>query len=237
MARQDHKVTPGRLRNTAAAVIAAVFILVFLVPDEAFTGYRIDIEGNEVDTDCYWVQNSKIFLCQGTNPIPLSRIRSIKEGTFTELEKEMHQDAKRRFFLFLTWMMDRDAALKEKNLANLDILEQIEDMRASAGKPETIDTLKKKCLEEIEPLKKETSALQKLWLYVRIPERSWVIFGEIKSAQLLTGMMSLEARRIYLTTGDPTYLAYTFEHMEQVISFDPSFSRSIRKFFGKRNSE
>jgi len=232
MARQDHQVTPGKPRNRAAAVAAALFLLALLVPGKAAAGYLLDIEGNEVRTDCYWIQNSKLFFCQGTNPIPLSRVRSIKEETLLELEKEMHQDAKRRFFMFLTWMMDRDAELKEKNLANLDVLWQIEDQREKAGEPEAIDKLKEKCLKEAVRLKKEANVLQAHWMYVRIPERSWVIFGEIKSAQLLTQIMSLEERRIYLTTGDPTYLAYTFEHMEQVLSFDPSFTRSIHKFFG-----
>lgn len=232
MAKKDHQITPGKPRNRAAAVAAALLLLAFLVPGKASAGYILDLEGNEVRTDCYWIQNARLFLCQGTNPIPLSRVRSIKIEALTDLEKDMHRDAKRRFFVFLTWMMDRDAELTKQNLADLDVLEQIEDLRAAAGKPEAIDRLKKKCLKEAVRLKKEAVALQEHWMYVRVPERSWVIFGEIKSARLLTQIMSLEERRLYLITGDPTYLAYTFEHMEQVLSFDPSFSRSIRKFFG-----
>jgi hypothetical protein len=232
MARRNYKIARKGSRDTTAAIAAGLIILVFLIPSEAFSGYRIIADGNPLTTQCYWVQGSHLFLSENPKPIPLSRISSITPESFTPLETDLHQDAERRFFTYLSWMMERGAALVDRARINLDLLETIEDQRASPKGQSEYRALAGKSLSEISDLKKETEALLKAWATVRIPDRSLAVLGEIKSSQLLTVLMSLEERRVYLTSWDPTYLEYTFEHMEQALTFDESFSRIFRKLYG-----
>jgi hypothetical protein len=82
MARTDHNVTSKGFRDTVAAVIAGAFILFFFLPSDAFSEYRITVNGNEIVTSYYWVQGAKVFLGEDGRSIDLSQVSSIKEGTF-----------------------------------------------------------------------------------------------------------------------------------------------------------
>ena len=234
MARSDHKVTSKGFRDTVAAVIAGASILLFLLPADAFSEYRIIANGNEIITPCYWVRGSKVYFCEDNKSIELSLVSSIKEGTFSPLEIEMHKDAKRRFFTYLTWMTDKEADLKHKAKVNLEQLEAIEDLHPSRKGQSEVRKLTKKSLSEIMDLKKEANTLMRSWVSVRVPDRSLLILGEIQSSQILTIHMSLEERRFYLTTWDPTYLEYTYAHMEQALTFDQSFSQAYEKIYKEK---
>jgi hypothetical protein len=234
MARADHKVTSKGFRDTAAAVTAGAIILIFLfLPTEVFSEYHIIANGNQITTLCYWVQGSRVFLYEDGKPLPLSQVSSIKEGSFSPLEIEMHEEAERRFFTYLTWMTDREVELVNRAKDNLDLLETIEDLRTNPKQQPEFRRLTKKSLSEIRDLKNEANDLLRSWTKVRVPDRSLLILSEIESSQILTVHMSLEERRIYLTSWDPTYLEYTFEHMEQVLTFDQSFSQAYKKGYGK----
>jgi hypothetical protein len=149
----------------------------------------------------------------------------------------MHADAERRFFAYLTWMTDKETELVNRSKDNLDVLEKIEDLRTSPHRKPEFYRLTKESLNEINRLKKEAKDLLRSWEKVRVPDRSLLILGEIESSQLLTVNMSLEERRIYLTTWDPTYLEYTYEHMEQALTFDSSFTREYENIYKNKSKQ
>ena len=64
------------------------------------------------------------------------------------------------------------------------------------------------------------------------PGGSLVHLGEIKTLQMITWVQSLEERRKYFKTSDPTYRDYTLEHMKQAGAFQESFMRELRKVTG-----
>lgn len=233
MARPDREVTRKGFRDTVAAVAAAVCLLILALPVGAFAEYRIKGSGNTViTTSCYWVQGNRLFLCEGGKPVALSEVMSIEAGTFTALETEMNRDSVRRFVANVSWMQGRDLELKDRDLANLEMLAEVDELGKSPEKNHEFRSLKQACLKEVLALRKAVAARQAAWTTVRVPERPLVILGEIKSLQMLTWILSLDERRVYLETGDPTYRAYTIEHMRQSATFEPTFSRSLNKVIG-----
>lgn len=239
MARPDREVTRKGFRDTVAAVAAAACLLILALPGGAFAEYRIKGAGNIViTTSCYWVQGNRLFLCEGGEPMALSEVSSIEAGTFTALETEMNRDSVRRFLALVAWMQGRDLELKDRDIANLEMLAEVDELGKSPEKKPEYRSLKQACLKEALALRKAVAARQAAWTTLRVPERLLVILGEIKALQMLTWTLSLDERGVYLETGDPTYRAYTIEHMRQSATFELTFSRSLNKVIGDRgNSE
>ncbi len=233
MARGNHNVTSRRFRDTAAAVTAGAIILILALPTDALSEYRIKTSGKTVVTKCYWIEGSWFYLFEDDKPIPLSEVSSIEEGSFTLLDQEMNRDAIKRFSVYLSWMIDRDTELMVQDRRNLDALAQIDALKASGQKLSERRSLAKSCLEEVNALRKAVKASQTSWSTVRIPDRSLVLLGEIKSLQMLAWRLSLDERRRYLTTWDPTYRDLALEHMKQTATFEASFAQAMKKVVGE----
>ena len=233
MARQDNTITPGRFRNNLEAVISAILLLAFLTPAGAFAGYRITSKDKTIETSCYWIEKSRVHLCEGGEPLVLSAVSAITPGQFTPLEAEMHKDAMRRFWTCVSWLLDREADLMDRDKASQDTLKEIDDVKSLPQKSQDLKALKKKGAEEIRILVQGVTSLSRSWSALRVLDRSHVRLSEIKNLQMISWDQALEERLIYLQTSDPTYREYTLEHMRQAVDFQESFGRVLKKAAGE----
>ena len=233
MARRDNTIARKRLRDHAAAVIVAVIVLTAAAPRGASAGYRIALKDRTVETSCYWVERSLVHLCEGGAPLALSEVSGITPGSFSPLETELHRDALQRFRVHIAWLLDREEDLRDRNGASVDGLAELDRARSSPGNKKGFRDLKKRYAEELDGLLADVSSLDRAWRLMRIPERSLLPIQETKSLQMITWKLSLEERKRYIDTGDPTYREYTLEHMRQAGIFEDSFTRALRKGQGE----
>jgi len=210
----------------------AVLFIFLLLPASSRAEYRITFKGKTVETACYWIEKSKIHLCEGGEPLALSDVSAITEGQFYSLGKEMHQDARRRFWTYMSWLLDNETDLTTEDRAVMEGLKEIDELRASTGKKKELRSLKKKYSDEIDRLIQQVAFIHKAFSGIHTPDRSLVQLSETKILQMITWTQSLQERQVYINTADPTYREYSQEHMKQVGAFQVSFMRTLSKVTG-----
>ena len=198
------------------------------MPTLAQAEYRITYKDKTIQTSCYWIEKSMVHLCEGGEPVALSDVSTITEGQFSLLESEMRHDAKRRFWTYVSWLLDREEDLLAEDSACEEELNEFELVRAAPGKKGELKGLRKKYSEKINNPMEVVTHLLRAWSSMRIPERSLVQLSEIKTLQMIAWLQSLEERKRYFKTSDPTYRDYTLEHMRQAGVFQDSFTRTLR---------
>ena len=202
------------------------------MPTLAQAEYSITYKDKTIQTSCYWIEKSRVHLCEGGEPLALSDVSTITEGQFPPLASEMHHDAKRRFWTYISWLLDREADLLAEDSASAEELNEFELVRTTPGKKSELRGLRKKYSEKINDHIEAATYLHRAWSGMRTPERSLVQLCEIKSLQMITRLQSLEERQRYFKTSDPTYRDYTLEHMKQAGVFQESFMRTLGKLTG-----
>jgi hypothetical protein len=125
-----------------------------------------------------------------------------------------------------------EAELLTLDESNQGDLEKYLDLDASPQNKDERHRLKEKSLKEIQDLLPKVTRLQSSWSGIRVPDRPLVQPSEIKSLQMLAWILSLDERRMYLNTNDPTYRELAVEHMKQTVTFQTSFSRAMNKLHG-----
>ncbi len=211
---------------------ASLLLICLGLPCSALAEYRITIKAMTIETACYWIENARIHLCEGGELIPLADVSSISIGQFPPLEEEMNRDAIRRLYAYQSWLLGMEAELLLLDEANQGDLQKYLDLDASPLNKDERLRMKKQCLKEIQDLMPKVISLQSFWSGIRVPDRSLVQPSEIKSLQLLAWILSLDERRMYLDTNDPTYRELAVEHMKQTVIFQTIFSRVMDKLNG-----
>jgi len=212
--------------------MVATFFIFLAMPSLANAEYRITFKDKTIATSCYWIEKSRVHLCEGGEPLLLSEVSSITEGHFSPLESEMHRDALRRFRIYVSWLLDREAELLAEDSAYEEELNEFELVRTNPDRKGELKGLREEYSERIRTPMKGATYLHRAWSGMRVPERSLVQLCEIKTLQMITWRRSLEERQRYFKTNDPTYRDYTLEHMKQAGSFQESFTRTLRKVAG-----
>ncbi|MCU0577041.1 MAG: hypothetical protein MUD15_09490 [Desulfobacterota bacterium] len=208
------------IKDPVAWFLTAVLLIVLLaLPLQSRADYLITHGQTTIRTGCYWIQQSKVYLCEGGEPLALSGVSSIEAGTMTPLDNDMHRDTLRRFFGNLAWILDREEEIVESDKALADGLREVEALLQQPGKKKELKALKKRLLGDIETLRQSVVGLERSWKAIRIPQRSLVQVSEIKSLQFLTWLQSLEEWEIFLETDDPTFREYAMEHGRQTAQF------------------
>ncbi len=211
---------------------AALLLICLGLPCSVSAEYKITTKGKTIETACYWIENARIHLCEGGEPIPLADISAISTGQFSPLEEEMNRDAVRRLYAYQSWLLGMEAELLSSDESNQGDLQEYLDLDASPQNKDERHRLNEKCLKEIQDLLPKVTRLQSSWSGIRVPDRSLVQPSEIKSLQMLAWILSLDERRMYLNTNDPTYRELAVEHMKQTVIFQTSFSRAMNKLHG-----
>ena len=211
---------------------ASAFFIFLAMSTLAQAEYRIITKDKTIQTSCYWIEKSRVHLCEGGEPLALSDVSTITEGQFSPLASEMHHDAKRRFWTYISWLLDREADLLAEDSASAEELNEFERVRATPGQKGELKGLRKKYSEKINNPLEAATYLHRAWSGIRIPERSLVHLCEIKTLQMITWLQSLEERQRYFKTSDPTYRDYSLEHMKQAGLFQESFTRTLGKLTG-----
>jgi hypothetical protein len=219
--------SPDRMYRRVATL--AVLFIFLLLPTSSRAEYRITFKDKTVETACYWIEKSKVHLCEGGEPLALSEVSAITEGKFSSLEKEMHQDAIRRFWTYMSWLLDNETDLITEDSAVMKGLKEIDELRASTGKKKELRSLKKKYSDEINRLIQQVTFIHKAYSDIHTPDRSLIQLSETKILQMITWTQSLQERQRYINTADPTYRDYSQEHMKQVGDFQVSFMRTLSK--------
>jgi hypothetical protein len=225
-------INPLKSNGCSLNLIATTLLIWLIVPAAAKAEYRITYKDKTIQTSCYWVEKSRVHLCEGGEPLALSDVSSITEGQFSPLESEMHHDAKQRFWTYVSWLLDREADLLSEDSASGEEINEFELVRTTPGKKGELRGLRKKYSKKINNPMKVVTYLLRAWSGMRTPERSLVQLCEIKTLQMITLIQSLEERQRYFKTSDPTYRDYTLEHMKQAGAFQESFTRTLRKVTG-----
>jgi hypothetical protein len=218
---------PDRMYRRVATL--AVLFIFLLLPASSRAEYRITFKDKTVETACYWIEKSKVHLCEGGEPLALSEVSAITEGQFSSLENEMHQDARRRFWTYMSWLLDKETDLITEDRAVMEGIKEIDELRASTGKKKELRSLKKKYSEEINHLIQQVNYIYKAFSNIHTPDRSLIQLSETKILQMITWTQSLQERQTYIYTADPTYREYSQEHMKQVGAFQVSFMRTLGK--------
>ena len=215
-------------------LLTAALLLVCLgLPCSALAEYRITTKGKTIETACYWIENARVYLCEGGEPIPLADVSTISTGQFSPLEEEINRDAVRRLYAYQSWLLGMETELLTLDESNQGDLQKYFDLNnASPRNKDERLRMKKQGLKEIQDLMPKVISLQSFWSGIRVPDRSLVQPSEIKSLQLLAWILSLDERRMYLNTNDPTYRELAVEHMKQTVTFQMIFSRVMDKLNG-----
>ena len=66
-------------------LIATTLLMWLIVPSAAKAEYRITYKDKTIQTSCYWIEKSRVHLCEGGEPLALSDVSSITEGQFSPL--------------------------------------------------------------------------------------------------------------------------------------------------------
>ena len=157
----------------------------------------------------------------------MSEVSAITPGRFSPLEEEMNLDARRRFWTYAAWLLDRESDLKALDKSDVEGLEEIKQLKASHTDKHELRKIKEKGHERIVRIYAGVAYLERSWSDIRIPDRSLIKLSDIKILQMITWLQSLDERRMFLKTDDPTYYEYTLEHVKQAGSFQESFSRTL----------
>jgi|APIni6443716594_1056825.scaffolds.fasta_scaffold357553_2 hypothetical protein len=226
------KGTYSILSLSGSFLIATTLLMWLIVPSAAKAEYRITYKDKTIQTSCYWIEKSRVHLCEGGEPLALSDVSTITEGQFSPLAAEMHHDAKRRFWTYVSWLLDTEVDLLAEDSASAEELNEFERVRATPDKKGELKGLRKKYSEKINNPMEAVTYLHRAWSGMRIPERSLVHLCEIKTLQIITWRQSLKERQRYFKTSDPTYRDYSLEHMKQAGVFQESFTRTLGNLTG-----
>lgn len=180
-------------------------------------------------TQCYWIERSFVYLCEGGEPVRLSEVSAIEHGAMTALDAEMRRDALRRWFVSLTWLQDRQAWLMDQDALLAEDLKALDTLRMQPDKDKELKTLKNRLLDDMEDLQGQVMSLDRTTRAIRIPDRCLVHLVEIKTLQMLSWLLALRERQLYLESGDPTHREYALEHMLQEARFGDSFRMHLEK--------
>ena len=230
MAGFNHRITTKGSRDKSPTV-ALCFVLLLLVffPGSASSDYRISTAEHEISTISYWVQGDRLYLYEGGEPLDLSAVTSITQESTTSLDAQMNVDALRRFHHYISWLQVMEDDILKRQDNNLDTLQAIDALRASGGNSSKIKKAIKTLCMELDDLEHEVSVVKNYWDKMRIPEQSLVLARDIKSLQLLSLESSIQHRRRYIRTWDPTYREYSEEYARQARSFDQSFYDALHQ--------
>lgn len=210
----------------------AAFLVLMMLPVSAQAQYRITLRDRSIDTPCYWIERSRLHLCEGGDTLGLSEVIAIESGRMSSLEAEMHRDSMRRFWTYVAWLLDAEADLSAQDKDSQDAVREFEGLKAQTGKSRDLKAFKRKSSEETHLIADGVNRLIGSWYGLRIPERSLVQLSEIKALQMITWAQALAERRMYIRTGDPTYREYAVEHMRQNMKFQESFNRALIRATG-----
>jgi len=219
-------------KSPRVALCFLVFLTTVLFPGSAFSDYRIFTRDHQISTSSYWIEGNKLYLYEGGKPLKLSEVTSISEESLTPLDAQMNFDATKRFTHYLWWLQEIEDGILKRQGINLEELQALDDLRAShsTSSLELKKTVKAFCAE-LDDIEREVSVLKHYWDQMRIPKRSLVLARDIKALQLLSLESSLQHRRRYIRTWDPTYLEYTREYDRQAISFEQGFYDALGKMW------
>lgn len=193
--------------------------------------YRIITTDAEVPVPCYWVHGSTLHVCGSDQVFDLSTVAAIEREGLDPLEAELHTEGLRRYFAHVSWLLDREHALLEKDSKITERLEEIPRETMSRSERKKLDDGLSPALEE---LGLEVLRLRQAWEDIRIPEQRLVQPSRVKSLQFLAWTVALEDRLRYLKTFDPTHRDYAREHMRQADTFRDSFGRHLGEAAGFR---
>ncbi len=111
-------------------LIVTILLIWLIMPAAAKAEYRITYKDKTIQTSCYWIEKSRVHLCEGGEPLLLSDVSSITEGQFSPLESEMHHDALRRFWTYVSWLLDSEEDLLAEDNAYEEEFNEFELVRA-----------------------------------------------------------------------------------------------------------
>jgi len=160
-------------------------------------------------------------------PIELSAISSIKEGSFTALEKEMNLDAVRRFFRYSSWLVTREDEILALQKENLEAMKAIDGLRASEEKKAVVKKAVKALSARLDDLEEQVLTIRDCWSRARIPEKAMMLARDVKYLHLMSLRSSIRQCRRYIKTWDPTCREYALEHNEQAELFEKGFHNAL----------
>jgi len=228
MARINHQIITKRFRNKPAAVVACLFLLLLVLsPGPARADYLISTSNGEIVTQSYWILGDLVYLYEGFPPMEFSKVNSIKEGSFTDLEKGMNRDALKRFFHYSSWLVTKDEKIMLSQGENLKAMGTIDELRALKKTRSEIKKAVKALSARLDDLERQASTLKDYWRGARIPEKTLVIARDVKYLQLLSLRSSIRQCRRYLKTWDPTCREYALEYYRQVAQFEADFYEAL----------
>ena len=230
MAGFNHRIITKGSRDKSPTVAVCFFVsLLMLFPGPASSDYRICTHEHRISTSSYWIQGDKLYLYEGGVPVGLSDVISITRESFTPLDAQMNIDALRRFAHNISWLLAREDEFLKNQGNNLDVLQTIDALRTSGESPSEMKKAVKDFCAELDDLDREISIVKRYWDQMRIPQRSFVLARDIKFLQLLSLKSSLQHRRRYIRTWDPTYREYAREYAGRAMSFDQSFYDALHQ--------
>ncbi len=208
---------------------AALTLCILAWTCELRAQYRIITTDAEVPAACYWISGSTLHLCGSDQVFDLSMVAAIERGELDPLAAELHAAGLRRYFAHLSWLLDREHDLLEKDSEITERLEGIPRHTMSRSERIKYHGELDRALEE---LRLEVLRLRRAWEDTRIPERRLVQPSRVKSLQFLAWTMALQDRVRYLKNFDPTHRDYALEHMRQAGAFRESFGRHLEEAAG-----
>jgi len=211
---KEYSLTPGKIH-----VVVLLMAVLLALPLAAHAEYLITHGGTTDTAPCYWIERSMLYLCDGTGPIPLSKISAIDAGTMTDLEAGLHRDTIHRFFANLSMLAEREGEIVEQDRALAGAIGEVEELRKQPGKKKELKALRKRLKADVDEVQRRVILLKHAWESVRIPERDLVVLAEIKALQFLTWLQALQEREVFLETLDPSFREYALEHDRQAGEF------------------
>ncbi|HOS98029.1 MAG TPA: hypothetical protein PLR71_03165 [Deltaproteobacteria bacterium] len=211
-------------------LLAAVLSLCVLAwAGELRAQYRIITADAEVSAPCYWIHGSTLHVCESDQSFDLSTVAAIEREGLDPLAAGLHREGLRRYFAHVSWLLDREHELLEKDSK---ITERLEGMPRNTISRSERTELSGELPGALEELSLGVQRLRQAWGDIRITERRLVQPSRVKSLQFLAWTMALQDRLRYLKTFDPTHRDYALEHMRQAGTFRDSFGRHLEEAAG-----
>lgn len=216
-----------------ASIGAVLLIACLAFPGLLHADYRITHKEKTIQTQCYWIQDNMLYLCEGGEPLALSEVRAIEAGDMTALEAELYRDTLRRFFMSLAWLGDRESEIMENDDALAKGLLELDELLKQKVRNKELKELRKKLLAETDVIRRRVISLKESWEDLRVPERRMTRLTRLKSLQLLAWLQSLQESEIFVETLDPTFRALALEHGRQSVQFGALYVESVLHFGGE----
>ena len=228
MAGKDHRLITKRSRDNVAKIgILLPLILFVVLCAPAFSEYRISMQEGSVVTKNYWIYKDKLHVFEDAEPIELYSVTDVKSESITPLEKQMHDDARRRWKRYTAWLVDLEYEISQLCRENLSAMADLTELRSAGVSRGDLRRAVKSFYKELDDLEEKTGMLRDSWDHARIPDISFVISRDIKNLQLLCMDSSIRQRRRFVKKWDPTFKEYAIEHARQARQFEESFMESF----------